>query len=95
MSNMPAKEVLERVYGESKRSGERFLHLSECFAKHFGDAEVEFFTSPGRTEMIGNHTDHNGGKSQYQPGYHWSGGAEWNRDNPYFKRRIRYDRSGN
>ena len=28
MSNMPAKEVLERVYGESKRSGERFLHLS-------------------------------------------------------------------
>ncbi len=62
MSNMPAKEVLERVYGESEKSGERFLHLSECFAKHFGDAQVEFFTSPGRTEMIGNHTDHNGGK---------------------------------
>lgn len=62
MSTMPAKEVLERVYGESEKSGERFAHVSECFAKHFGDAEVEFFTSPGRTEMIGNHTDHNGGK---------------------------------
>ena len=62
MSNMPKKEILEHVYGESEKSGERFAHLSECFAKHFGDAEVEFFTSPGRTEMIGNHTDHNGGK---------------------------------
>ena len=62
MSTMPAKEVLERVYGESEKSGERFAHLSKCFAENFGDAEVEFFTSPGRTEMIGNHTDHNGGK---------------------------------
>ena len=62
MSDMPKKEVLERVYGESERSGERFLHLSSRFAETFGDAEVEFFTSPGRTEMIGNHTDHNGGK---------------------------------
>ena len=47
MSNMPAKEVLERVYGESEKSGERFLHLSECFAKHFGDAQVEFFYFAG------------------------------------------------
>lgn len=62
MSTMPAKEVLERVYGESEKSGERFNHLSKCFAKQFGEAELEFFTSPGRTEMIGNHTDHNGGK---------------------------------
>ena len=62
MSNMPAKEVLERVYGESEKSGERFLHLATRFAENFGEAQVEFFTSPGRTEMIGNHTDHNGGK---------------------------------
>lgn len=62
MSKMPAKEVLERVYGESEKSGARFAHLSEQFAANFGNAEVEFFTSPGRTEMIGNHTDHNGGK---------------------------------
>ncbi|MCD7762898.1 MAG: galactokinase [Lachnospiraceae bacterium] len=26
------------------------------------DCEVQFFTSPGRTEIVGNHTDHNGGK---------------------------------
>ena len=62
MSNMPAKEVLERVYGESVKSGERFAHIAKCFAENFSDAEVEFFTSPGRTEVVGNHTDHNGGK---------------------------------
>lgn len=62
MSNMPAREILEKVYGESAKSGERFAHISKCFAENFGDKEVEFFTSPGRTEMIGNHTDHNGGK---------------------------------
>ena len=59
---MPAKEVLERVYGESEKSGERFQYLAARFAENFGDAKTEFFTSPGRTEMIGNHTDHNGGK---------------------------------
>ena len=62
MSNMPAKEVLERVYGESVKSGERFAHIAKCFAENFSDAEVEFFTSPGRMEVVGNHPDHNGGK---------------------------------
>lgn len=62
MSAIPAKETLERIYGESEVSGKRFLHLSQCFAEKFGDGQLEFFTSPGRTEMIGNHTDHNGGK---------------------------------
>lgn len=62
MANIPDKEVLKRVYGESEKSGARFLHLAERFAENFGEAKPEFFTSPGRTEMIGNHTDHNGGK---------------------------------
>ncbi|MCD8015886.1 MAG: galactokinase [Lachnospiraceae bacterium] len=26
------------------------------------ECEMEFFTAPGRTEIVGNHTDHNGGK---------------------------------
>ena len=28
----------------------------------FGDQDVLLFTSPGRTEISGNHTDHNHGK---------------------------------
>ena len=32
------------------------------FAERFPGQEPLFFTAPGRTEIIGNHTDHNGGK---------------------------------
>ena len=42
----------------------RFAALTETFAVKFGisDGELSFFSSPGRTELIGNHTDHNGGR---------------------------------
>ena len=35
MANIPDKEVLKRVYGESEKSGARFLHLAERFAENF------------------------------------------------------------
>lgn len=37
---------------------------AECgFAEHFGElGEHRFFSAPGRTEICGNHTDHNNGK---------------------------------
>ena len=42
---------------------QRFEKLGAAFAKQFGDVDdASFFTAPGRTEIIGNHTDHNGGK---------------------------------
>lgn len=59
---LPKKEILEQVYGESTRSKERFLMLRNSFEKYFGYEECEFFSAPGRSEIIGNHTDHNGGK---------------------------------
>ncbi len=59
---LPEKEILEQVYGESTRSIERFKMLRKNFEKHFGHDECEFFSAPGRSEIIGNHTDHNGGK---------------------------------
>ncbi len=60
--NIPSSERLEKVYGESTESKKRFLALAENFQKKYGHEEAAFFSSPGRTEMIGNHTDHNGGK---------------------------------
>lgn len=40
----------------------RYLKLLERFNDIFpGDSHVEFFSSPGRTEVGGNHTDHNAG----------------------------------
>ena len=60
--NIPSNERLEKVYGEGVESAARFTALAENFKKRYGYDEAEFFSSPGRTELIGNHTDHNGGK---------------------------------
>lgn len=59
---LPKKEILEEVYGDSEVNRRRFEELTENFKICFRTEEVEFFSSPGRTEIIGNHTDHNGGK---------------------------------
>lgn len=40
----------------------RYKSVLQKFGKSFGDDSVEFFSSPGRIEITGNHTDHNGGK---------------------------------
>lgn len=55
---------LKSVYGdEATCQQERFLSLAETFEKDFNcDADVRFFSAPGRTEVGGNHTDHNNGK---------------------------------
>ncbi|KAB0578533.1 galactokinase [Fusobacterium naviforme] len=54
---------LEELYGEDAgRAAERYRHLEEKFREHFGERELRYFSAPGRTEIIGNHTDHNGGR---------------------------------
>lgn len=60
--NIPNNERLEVIYGESTQSAARFRALADNFKMVYGHDEAEFFTSPGRTEIIGNHTDHNGGR---------------------------------
>lgn len=60
--HLPSSEVLKEVYGESENSTRRFADLAENFRRQFNMEEAEFFSAPGRTEIIGNHTDHNGGK---------------------------------
>ena len=59
---MPKSEVLQNIYGESDVSGARYENLAAHFTELFGERDAEFFTAPGRTEIVGNHTDHNGGK---------------------------------
>ncbi len=56
---------LAAVYGEEEVGfqQERFLNLAECFEKDFNkNPDLRFFSAPGRTEVGGNHTDHNNGK---------------------------------
>ncbi len=41
---------------------ERYIKIASKFEEYFGnDREVEVFSAPGRTEVCGNHTDHNHG----------------------------------
>lgn len=59
-------KTLRGLYGndtaELKRNAGRYESLINLFEKHFGKKEVEIFSSPGRTEIGGNHTDHNWGR---------------------------------
>ena len=59
-----AVSLFKQMYGENRveENAKRYEMVAECFAKEFGDREFEFFTAPGRTEIGGNHTDHNHGK---------------------------------
>lgn len=55
---------LSRLYGgETEKARARFLHITHLFEDKFGDREdIRFFSAPGRTEVCGNHTDHNHGQ---------------------------------
>ena len=64
-----ACETLGRLYGgvagEVQREVERYERLLETFVERFPSAaraDVTFLTAPGRTEIGGNHTDHNNGR---------------------------------
>jgi len=52
------------MYGENRaeENAARYQLVADGFTKEFGDKEFEFFSAPGRTEIGGNHTDHNHGK---------------------------------
>ncbi len=58
--------IFKDLYGSDptiiKKQTERYKELLSDFSKTFEDEKGVFFSSPGRTEIGGNHTDHNYGK---------------------------------
>ena len=62
-----AKREFHLLYGGTERTAaeqaDRYEALLSTYAEHFGcEGEAPaFFSSPGRTEIVGNHTDHNNG----------------------------------
>lgn len=47
------------LYGETKSSAERYVKACDKYENIFGSCDgVELFSAPGRTEVGGNHTDH-------------------------------------
>ena len=59
------ESAITALYGENNREKQvaRYRHLLEGFNKTFGEREnMAIFSAPGRTEIGGNHTDHQHGK---------------------------------
>lgn len=59
------KEILKKFYSKnenilSEQVG-RYNNLVEEFSSKFSDQDISIFRTPGRTEISGNHTDHNAG----------------------------------
>ncbi len=58
--------LFEELYGVDKsvlkEQANRYADLMSEFEKTFGADDVSLFSSPGRTEIGGNHTDHNYGR---------------------------------
>lgn len=63
--NSEFKERLIKLYGSNSLvinyQEKRYLYLISKFEKLFGTEELTFVSTPGRTELSGNHTDHNNG----------------------------------
>ena len=51
------------LYADTAAEAERFCRAIDAFVSSYGEREEMFiFSVPGRSEIIGNHTDHNNGK---------------------------------
>lgn len=65
LENGAFDEKLALLYGEANiaKQKARYKRVADAFAALYGDAaEAGFFSAPGRTEIGGNHTDHNKGR---------------------------------
>ena len=58
--------LFQELYGTDtavlKEQADRYASLMSDFEKTYGTDDVQLFSSPGRTEIGGNHTDHNYGR---------------------------------
>ncbi|MCR4955059.1 MAG: galactokinase [Lachnospiraceae bacterium] len=58
------REILQNLYVDTAlldKQKERYCHAIDCYKEHFSDKEVAIFSAPGRSEIGGNHTDHQHG----------------------------------
>lgn len=57
-----ALEKYAHLYADTKRQTERMLLAIDRFEKLYGEGrDISLFSVPGRSEILGNHTDHNRG----------------------------------
>lgn len=64
LESSESRQLMARLYGRGQEEENivRYQNLVKGYKQAFGDQDIALFTSPGRTEISGNHTDHNNGK---------------------------------
>jgi galactokinase len=66
MDRIKYKQVFVEMYGNDQEVLEeqfiRYEKLKDNFSSKFNEADLYYFSTPGRTEIGGNHTDHNFGR---------------------------------
>ena len=66
LSAAETQKLFSGLYGNGQTIFEiqkkRYCDLIVQFKNRFGDMDIQVFSSPGRSEICGNHTDHNHGK---------------------------------
>lgn len=62
LSSEGCRELFVKLYGRENEAKQRYENLIRGFQREFKEGEIMLFSSPGRTEISGNHTDHNHGK---------------------------------
>ncbi len=64
LRGIKGQNILTRLYGSAElaRQTQRYEAVLDGFEKNFDTKDLLLFSSPGRTEISGNHTDHNHGK---------------------------------
>lgn len=60
------KALFAEMYGQETKTVQdqiaRYQRLLHKFKKLFAEGDIQWFSAPGRTELSGNHTDHNYGR---------------------------------
>lgn len=64
--NQRVLELFNKLYGNDintiNNQVDRYKNLIDKYFEKFSEKDIHVFSSPGRTELSGNHTDHNNGK---------------------------------
>ena len=58
-------ELLLDIYGDTRRidyQRNRYINAIQSFEKYYGEEDAVVFSAPGRSEICGNHTDHQHGE---------------------------------
>lgn len=62
LSSGKYENTFKRLYPNSTNAAERYFYVIDKFVEKYGDSDgLRLFSAPGRTEVGGNHTDHQHG----------------------------------